>query len=183
MLKRDQVGVATGLAWTPVGGDMLFIEATAMRGRGALTLTGQLGDVMKESAQAALSYARSHAKEFGIEDDFFAKHDIHVHVPEGAIPKDGPSAGVTMATAILSLLTGKAVHRKIAMTGEITLRGEVLPVGGIKEKVLAARRAKIDTVILPSLNKRDLEDVNEDDPQGDEVRLRRRRQEVSSRPR
>ena len=161
LLKRDQVGVATGLAWTPVGGDVLFVEATAMRGRGALTLTGQLGDVMKESAHAALSYARSHAKEFGIRDDFFAKHDIHVHVPEGAIPKDGPSAGVTMATAILSLLTGKAVHRQVAMTGEITLRGEVLPVGGIKEKVLAARRAKIHTVILPSLNSRDLEDINE----------------------
>jgi ATP-dependent Lon protease len=161
LLKRDQVGVATGLAWTPVGGDVLFVEATAMKGRGALTLTGQLGDVMKESAHAALSYARSHAKEFGIRDDFFGKHDIHVHVPEGAIPKDGPSAGVTMATAILSLLTGKAVRRKIAMTGEITLRGEVLPVGGIKEKVLAAHRVRIDTVILPSLNKRDLEDVNE----------------------
>jgi ATP-dependent Lon protease len=161
LLKRDQVGVATGLAWTPVGGDVLFVEATAMKGRGGLMLTGQLGDVMKESAQAALSYARSHAKEFGISEDFFGKHDLHVHVPEGAIPKDGPSAGVTMATAILSLLSGKAVHRKIAMTGEITLRGEVLPVGGIKEKVLAARRAKIDTVILPSLNRRDLEDVNE----------------------
>src|SRR5262245_4713071 len=161
LLKRDQVGVATGLAWTPVGGDVLFVEATAMKGRGALTLTGQLGDVMKESAHAALSYARSHAKEFGIREDFFSKNDIHVHVPEGAIPKDGPSAGVTMATAILSLLTGKAVHRKIAMTGEITLRGEVLPVGGIKEKVLAARRAKIDTIILPTLNKRDLEDINE----------------------
>jgi ATP-dependent Lon protease len=161
LLKRDQVGVATGMAWTPVGGDVLFVEATSMKGRGALTLTGQLGDVMKESAHAALSYARSHAKDFGIKEDFFAKHDIHVHVPEGAIPKDGPSAGVTMATAILSLLTGKPVRRKIAMTGEITLRGEVLPVGGIKEKVLAARRAKIDTVILPSLNKRDLEDVNE----------------------
>jgi ATP-dependent Lon protease len=161
LLKRDQVGVATGLAWTPVGGDVLFVEATSMKGRGALTLTGQLGDVMKESAHAALSYARSHAKDFGIKEDFFAKHDIHVHVPEGAIPKDGPSAGVTMATAILSLLTGKPVRRKIAMTGEITLRGEVLPVGGIKEKVLAARRTKIDTVILPSLNKRDLEDVNE----------------------
>jgi ATP-dependent Lon protease len=161
LLKRDQVGVATGLAWTPVGGDILFIEATTMKGRGLLTLTGQLGDVMKESAHAALSYARSHAKEFGINEDFFGKHDIHVHVPEGSIPKDGPSAGVTMATAILSLLTGKPVRRKIAMTGEITLRGEVLPIGGIKEKVLAARRAKINTVIMPSLNERDLEDINE----------------------
>ena len=161
LLKRDQIGVATGLAWTPVGGDILFVEATAMKGRGTLTLTGQLGDVMKESAQAALSYARSHAREYGIKEDFFAKHDIHVHVPEGSIPKDGPSAGVTMATAVLSLLTGKPVDRKIAMTGEITLRGEVLPVGGIKEKVLAARRAKISTVILPSLNTRDLEDIHE----------------------
>jgi len=162
LLKRDQVGVATGLAWTPVGGDILFVEATAMKGRGTLTLTGQLGDVMKESAHAALSYARTHASEFGIPESFFAKNDIHVHVPEGAIPKDGPSAGVTIATAMLSLLTGKPVHRKIAMTGEITLRGEVLPVGGIKEKVLAAHRAKIRTVILPALNKRDLEDINED---------------------
>ena len=162
LLKRDQIGVATGLAWTPVGGDILFIEATAMRGRGVLTLTGQLGDVMKESAHAAISFARTHAREFGIKESFFAKSDIHIHVPEGGIPKDGPSAGVTMATAILSLLTGKPVHRKIAMTGEITLRGEVLPVGGIKEKVLAAHRAKIRTVILPSLNKRDLEDINEE---------------------
>ena len=162
LLKRDEIGVATGLAWTPVGGDILFVEATAMRGRGVLTLTGQLGDVMKESAHAALSYARTHAKELRIKEDFFAKHDIHIHVPEGAIPKDGPSAGVTMATAMLSLLTGKPVFRKIAMTGEITLRGEVLPVGGIKEKVLAAHRAKIRTIILPALNKRDLEDINED---------------------
>ena len=161
LLKLDQIGVATGLAWTPAGGDILFVEATAMKGRGGLTLTGQLGDVMKESAHAALSYARSHAKEFGIKDDFFSKNDLHVHVPEGSIPKDGPSAGVTMATAMLSLLTSKPIHRKIAMTGEITLRGEVLPVGGIKEKVLAARRAKIKTVIMPALNKRDLEDINE----------------------
>jgi ATP-dependent Lon protease len=162
LLKRDQVGVATGLAWTPIGGDILFVEATAMPGRGVLTLTGQLGEVMKESAQAAISFARAHANEFKIKENFFSKHDIHIHVPEGAIPKDGPSAGVTMATAMLSLLTGKPVHRKIAMTGEITLRGEVLPVGGIKEKVLAAHRAKIRTVILPTLNKRDLEDINEE---------------------
>ena len=162
LLKRDQIGVATGLAWTPVGGDILFVEATAMKGKGTLTLTGQLGDVMKESAHAALSYSRTHASEFGIHESYFAKNDIHVHVPEGAIPKDGPSAGVTIATAMLSLLIGKAVHRKIAMTGEITLRGEVLPVGGIKEKVLAAHRAKIRTVIIPALNKRDLEDINED---------------------
>src|SRR3989475_6510618 len=161
LLKRDQVGVATGLAWTPVGGDVLFVEATAMKGRGGLTLTGQLGDVMKESAQAALSYARSHAKEFGISDDFFSKHDIHVHVPEGAIPKDGPSAGVTMATAILSPLTQRGLPRKNAMTGGNTPRGEGLPRGRLQEKVLAARRAKIDTIILPALNKRDLEDINE----------------------
>jgi ATP-dependent Lon protease len=161
LLKRDQIGVATGLAWTPAGGDVLFVEATAMRGRGGLSLTGQLGEVMKESAHAALSYARSHAAEFGIADGFFARNDIHVHVPEGAIPKDGPSAGVTMATAMISLFTGKPVRRNVAMTGEITLRGEVLPVGGIKEKALAARRAKIKTIILPALNKRDLEDIQE----------------------
>ena len=160
LLKKDVVGVSTGLAWTPVGGDILFVEATAMKGKGTLALTGQLGDVMKESAQAAMSYTRSRASDLGIEEDFFATHDIHVHVPEGAIPKDGPSAGVTMATAIVSLLTDRPVHRNIAMTGEITLRGEVLPVGGIKEKVLAARRAGIHKVILPGLNARDLEDIN-----------------------
>jgi ATP-dependent Lon protease len=162
LLKKDQVGVSTGLAWTPVGGDILFVEATAMKGKGTLTLTGQLGDVMRESAQAAMSYARSRADELGIAGDFFATHDIHVHVPEGAIPKDGPSAGVTMATSIISLLTNKPVHRNIAMTGEITLRGEVLPVGGIKEKVLAARRAGIRTIILPRPNERDLEDINKE---------------------
>ena len=162
LLKNDEVGVATGLAWTATGGDILFVEATAMKGKGGLTLTGQLGDVMKESAHAAMSYARSRATVFGIEEDFFAGNDIHIHVPAGAIPKDGPSAGVTMATAMMSLLVGKPVHRNIAMTGEITLRGEVLPVGGIKEKVLAARRAKIRSVILPALNERDLEDINEE---------------------
>jgi ATP-dependent Lon protease len=162
LLKKDLVGVATGLAWTPTGGDILFVEATMMKGKGALTLTGQLGEVMRESAQAAVSYARSHGADFSLEEDFFASHDIHVHVPEGAIPKDGPSAGVTMAASIISLLTDRPVHRNIAMTGEITLRGEVLPVGGIKEKVLAARRAGIRKVILPRLNEPDLEDVNED---------------------
>ena len=160
LLKKDVVGVSTGLAWTPVGGDILFVEATAMKGKGTLTLTGQLGDVMRESAQAAMSYARTRASELGIAEDFFSVHDIHVHVPEGAIPKDGPSAGVTMATAIISMLSNKPVHRNIAMTGEITLRGEVLPVGGIKEKVLAARRAGIRKVILPRPNERDLEDIN-----------------------
>ncbi len=160
ILKKDEVGVATGLAWTAAGGDILFVEAMAMKGKGGLTLTGQLGDVMRESAQAALSYARSRATDYGIDEDFFSTHDLHVHVPEGSIPKDGPSAGVTMATAMISMLTERPVHRNMAMTGELTLRGEVLPVGGIKEKVLAARRAKVQLVILPALNERDLEDIN-----------------------
>jgi ATP-dependent Lon protease len=161
LLERDQVGVATGLAWTAVGGDILFIEATAVRGKGKLSLTGQLGDVMKESAQAALTYARAHADEQGIPADYFETHDIHIHVPAGAIPKDGPSAGITITTAIISVLTGRPVKRNVAMTGEVTLRGDVLPIGGVKEKVLAARAAKISTVILPKLNERDLVDVPE----------------------
>jgi ATP-dependent Lon protease len=158
-MKEDQVGVATGLAWTETGGDVLFVEATTMEGRGKLILTGQLGDVMKESAQAALSYARARAAELGIAPGYFEARDIHVHVPEGAIPKDGPSAGITMATAMLSAFTERAVSRSVAMTGEITLRGNVLPVGGIKEKVLAARRSGLRTVVLPEPNRKDLNEV------------------------
>jgi len=158
-LKKDTVGIATGLAWTATGGDVLFVEASIMKGKGRLTLTGQLGDVMKESAQAALSWARSHARAHGIRDEVFAQNDLHVHVPEGAIPKDGPSAGITMATAILSALTMRPVRSGLAMTGEITLRGQVLPIGGLKEKILAARRAHIDTIVFPKLNKKDLDEV------------------------
>ena len=159
VLKKDQVGVATGLAWTPAGGDVLFIEALTTAGKGSLMLTGQLGDVMKESAQAAFSWAKARAKELEIDEDKFARLDIHIHIPEGAIPKDGPSAGVTLATALVSALSGKAVKRSVAMTGEITLRGNILPVGGVKEKVLAARRARVATILLPQQNKRDLEEV------------------------
>ncbi|UCD87156.1 MAG: endopeptidase La [Desulfobacterales bacterium] len=152
-------GVAAGLAWTQTGGDLLFVEATKMKGQRALTLTGQLGEVMKESATAALSFVRSHAKEIGIPEDFYENQEIHIHVPAGAIPKDGPSAGVTMLTALASLLTDRTVASDLAMTGEITLRGQVLPVGGIKEKVLAAHRAGIKAVLLPKWNEKDLEDV------------------------
>ena len=159
-LKRDEVGVATGLAWTSVGGDILFVEALAVRGKGGLRLTGQLGDVMKESAQAAMSYARAHAAELQIPTDFFESRDVHVHVPEGAIPKDGPSAGITIATAMISAFTQRRVRRDVAMTGEITLRGEVLPIGGVKEKVLAARAAKITTIVLPRLNRRDVAQIS-----------------------
>ena len=159
LLNRDRVGVATGLAWTAVGGDLLFIEVVAVPGKGQLLLTGQLGDVMKESAQAAVSFARAYAATHGLGEDFFAKHDLHVHVPAGSIPKDGPSAGITIGTAILSVLTGKPVNRRVAMTGEITLRGDVLPIGGLKEKVLAAKLAGIQQVIVPRLNKRDLAEV------------------------
>jgi ATP-dependent Lon protease len=157
--RTSEPGVATGLAWTPTGGDILFIEATRMKGRKGFNLTGQLGEVMKESAQAALSYVRARAKALQIPENFFEGSDIHIHVPAGAIPKDGPSAGVTMFTAITSLLTGRPVRSDVAMTGEITLRGLVLPVGGIKEKVLAARRSGITTVILPKKNEKDLEEV------------------------
>src|SRR5213594_912248 len=159
VLKKDQIGVATGLAWTVVGGDVLFVEALRMKGKGNLVLTGQLGEVMRESAQAAFSYAKSRAKELEIDPEDFNNYDLHIHIPEGAIPKDGPSAGITLATAMVSTLAQRPVRKDVAMTGEITLRGNVLPVGGIKEKVLAARRAKIRTVILPEPNQRDLEDL------------------------
>ncbi len=157
--EHDEAGVATGVAWTNAGGDLMTVEATLMEGRGHLTLTGQLGDVMKESAQAALSYSRSRAQQFGLENRFYEKYDIHLHLPAGSIPKDGPSAGITMATALISALTGRPTRRDVAMTGEITLRGRVLPVGGIKEKVLAAHRAGITTFILPKRNRKDLDDV------------------------
>jgi len=157
--RTSEPGVATGLAWTPVGGDIIFVEATRMPGKGSLVLTGQLGDVMKESAQAALSFVRSHAKTFGIDENFLEKHDMHLHIPAGAIPKDGPSAGITMFVAMVSLLTGRLVRPDVAMTGEITLRGMILPVGGIKEKILAAHRAGIKRVVLPERNKKDLVDV------------------------
>jgi ATP-dependent Lon protease len=157
--RANEPGVATGLAWTPNGGDIIFIESTRMNGQKGLTLTGSLGDVMKESAQAALSYVRTRAESLSLPVDFFDKSDIHVHVPAGAIPKDGPSAGVTIAASLASLMTGRPVRSDVAMTGEITLRGKVLPVGGIKEKVLAARRAGIRTVALPKRNEHDLDDV------------------------
>jgi ATP-dependent Lon protease len=156
--RTREPGVATGLAWTPVGGDVLFIEATAMPGSGKLTITGQLGDVMKESAQAALSYVRGHAD---LPEDWFASHDLHIHVPAGAIPKDGPSAGITMATALMSLVTGRPVRDDVAMTGELTLTGQVLPIGGLKEKALAAQRAGVKRILAPSRNEADLEDIPE----------------------
>jgi ATP-dependent Lon protease len=158
-MRSGVPGVATGLAWTPVGGDILFIEATRMPGAGRLILTGQLGDVMKESAQAALSLVKARSQELGIAPDVFEKSDIHVHVPAGATPKDGPSAGVAMFVALTSLLTGRPVKSDVAMTGEISLRGLVLPIGGVKEKVLAALRAGISTVLLPARNRRDLDEI------------------------
>ncbi len=158
-LKKDQIGTVTGLAWTAVGGDILFIEAIKTKGKGKLMLTGQLGEVMQESAQAAFSYAKARSGDLGIDEGILENFDIHIHLPEGAIPKDGPSAGITMATALVSVLAQRPVRKDVAMTGEITLRGNVLPIGGVKEKILAARRARIKTVILPEPNKRDLEDL------------------------
>jgi len=159
---KDRIGITTGLVWTEVGGDIISVEAVKMQGRQKLILTGSLGDVMRESAQAALSYIRSNASIFGIPENFFENHDIHIHVPAGAIPKDGPSAGATIALALISLLTGRPAKRDVALTGELTLSGRILPVGGIKEKILAAKRAKLKTIILPSKNKVELEDIQED---------------------
>ena len=156
---ENEVGVATGLAWTQVGGETLAVEASLMKGKGQLTLTGQLGDVMKESGQAALSYARARADRLNLAPDFYEKLDIHIHVPAGATPKDGPSAGVTMATALVSALTQIPVRRDVAMTGEITLRGKVLPIGGLKEKAIAALRARVKKVIIPAANKKDLVEI------------------------
>ncbi len=159
LLTQDRIGVATGLAWTAAGGDLLFIETVMVPGKGELNLTGQLGEVMKESAQAALSYARSFCSTSDIPGNFFTTHDTHIHVPAGSIPKDGPSAGITIATALVSFLTGRPVNRRLAMSGEITLRGDVLPIGGLKEKVLAAKAAGVKTLVLPRLNQRDLAEV------------------------
>jgi ATP-dependent Lon protease len=160
--EKDEVGIATGLAWTSVGGEILYVETTTMKGKGGMILTGQLGDVMKESGTAALGLIRWRAKDFGINEDIFANTDIHVHFPAGAVPKDGPSAGITMATAIISRLTGIPIRKDVAMTGEITLTGRVLPIGGLKEKALAAMRHGIKTIIIPEKNKKDLEDIPEE---------------------
>ncbi|MFM9105764.1 MAG: S16 family serine protease, partial [Chloroflexota bacterium] len=159
--EQDEIGLATGAAVTSVGGDLLSIEVLVMPGKGDLVLTGQLGDVMQESARAALSYARARLADYGLPPDFLEKHNIHVHVPAGAIPKDGPSAGITMATALISALTGRRVRKDVAMTGEITLRGKVLPIGGLREKTVAAHRGGIKTFLLPKRNAKDLSDLPE----------------------
>jgi len=156
-LEKDEIGKATGLAWTPAGGEVLYVEVSKMKGKGNLILTGQLGDVMKESAQAAMTYARTIFKNLGLDEEFYYKTDIHIHVPAGAVPKDGPSAGITLATALISSLAEIPINRKLAMTGEITVRGEILPVGGLKQKVLAAKRRRINNLIVPEGNKTDIE--------------------------
>ena len=166
---HDEVGIVRGLAWTSVGGDTLQIEVNIMPGKGEFLLTGQLGDVMKESAQAGISYIRSVSSRYGIEEDYFRKHDIHIHIPEGAVPKDGPSAGITMATAMLSAVTETPVRADVAMTGEITLRGRVLPIGGLKEKLLAAKMAGMNTVIVPDKNRPDVEELSKEITGGMEI--------------
>ncbi len=165
----DEVGIARGLAWTSVGGDTLEIEVNVMPGKGEFRLTGQLGDVMKESAQAGISYIRSVSKEFKIAKDFFRENDIHIHIPEGAVPKDGPSAGITMAAAMLSAVTKRKIRADVAMTGEITLRGRVLPIGGLKEKTLAAKNAGIKTICVPKKNEKDMDEISEEIKQGLEI--------------
>jgi ATP-dependent Lon protease len=157
--EESQAGLCTGLAWTQVGGEVLYVEASLIGGKGEMILTGQLGDIMQESARAAMSYARSKLAEFGIEENVFENQDVHIHVPSGATPKDGPSAGIAMATALISILSNKPVNKYVAMTGEITLRGRVLPIGGLKEKALGALRAGIKTIVIPEKNRRDLEEI------------------------
>ena len=169
MNKEAQVGIVRGLAWTSVGGDTLQIEVNLMPGKGEFLLTGQLGDVMKESAQTGISYIRSVAGNYQIDKEFFKEHDIHIHIPEGAVPKDGPSAGITMATAMLSAITKTPVRADVAMTGEITLRGRVLPIGGLKEKLLAAKKAGITTVLVPAENKADVDEMEQEITEGLEI--------------
>jgi len=157
--EEDCIGMATGMAWTQVGGELLFVETLTMPGRGQVTVTGKLGDVMKESAQAAVSFVRSRADQLGIDPNFYRKLDLHIHIPEGAIPKDGPSAGIAMCTSVVSALTKRPARREVAMTGEITLRGRVLPIGGLKEKILAAHRGGIKKIVIPKENEKDLKDI------------------------
>lgn len=176
--EKPEVGIVRGLAWTSVGGDTLQIEVNLMPGKGEFLLTGQLGDVMKESAQAGISYLRAAAFEYHIEDSFFKEHDIHIHIPEGAVPKDGPSAGITMATAMFSAITHTPVRADLAMTGEITLRGRVLPIGGLKEKLLAAKKAGIQTVLVPAKNRPDVEEIQSEITDGLEICFVETMQEV-----
>ena len=176
--QTDEVGIVRGLAWTSVGGDTLQIEVNIMPGKGEIILTGQLGDVMKESARTGVSYIRSVGADYKVKEDFFTSHDIHIHIPEGAVPKDGPSAGITMATAMLSAITGCKVRADVAMTGEITLRGRVLPIGGLKEKLLAAKSAGIKTVLIPEENERDVEELSAEITKGLEILPVSRMEEV-----
>ena len=167
--KKNEVGIVRGLAWTSVGGVTLEIEVNLMPGKGSVVLTGKLGDVMKESAQAAISYIRSQSRKYKIKQDFFEKHDIHIHIPEGAVPKDGPSAGITMTTAVLSAITGNKVCGNLAMTGEVTIRGDVLMIGGLKEKLLAAKRLGITKVLVPKSNEKDVKEFEEEVVEGLEI--------------